>query len=151
MDNLKKFFIDGKWVEPATSETMKVLNPSNDETIGIVALGSDEDVNNAVKVAKRAFETYSKTTKKDRLALLKELKFVTEKRFEDLAQAMRQEMGAPISMARSAQADAAIGHLDSFIDALNELEERTKLINGDILLKEPIGCLLYTSDAADDA
>ena len=63
MDNLKKFFIDGKWVEPATSETMKVLNPSNDETIGIVALGSDEDVNNAVKVAKRAFETYSKTTK----------------------------------------------------------------------------------------
>ena len=59
MDNLKKFFIDGKWVEPATSETMKVLNPSNDETIGIVALGSDEDVNNAVKVAKRAFETYS--------------------------------------------------------------------------------------------
>ena len=64
MDNLKKFFIDGKWVEPATSETMKVLNPSNDETIGIVALGSDEDVNNAVKVAKRAFETYSKTTKK---------------------------------------------------------------------------------------
>ena len=145
MDNLKKFFIDGKWVEPATSETMKVLNPSNDETIGIVALGSDEDVNNAVKVAKRAFETYSKTTKKDRLALLKELKFVTEKRFEDLAQAMRQEMGAPISMARSAQADAAIGHLDSFIDALNELEERTKLINGDILLKEPIGvCGLIT-------
>ena len=90
MDKLKKFFIDGKWVEPATSETMKVLNPSNDETIGIVALGSDEDVNNAVKVAKRTFETYSKTTKKDRLALLKELKYVTEKRFEDLAQAMRQ-------------------------------------------------------------
>ena len=50
MDNLKKFFIDGKWGEPATSETMKVLNPSNDETIGVVALGSEEDVNNAVKI-----------------------------------------------------------------------------------------------------
>ena len=99
---------------------MPVLNPSNQEELGKVALGNEKDVNIAVEAAKRAFETYSKTTKKDRLALLKELKFVTEKRFEDLAQAMRQEMGAPISMARSAQADAAIGHLDSFIDALNE-------------------------------
>ena len=64
MDNLKKFFIDGKWVEPATSETMKVLNPSNDETIGVVALGSEEDVNNAVKVAKRALKHILRLQKK---------------------------------------------------------------------------------------
>ncbi len=145
MENLLKFYIDGKWADPISGDHMSVLNPSNLEELGKVALGNEKDVNVAVEAAKRAFETYSKTTKKDRLALLKELKFVTEKRFEDLAQAMRQEMGAPISMARSAQADAAIGHLDSFIDALNELEERTKLINGDILLKEPIGvCGLIT-------
>ena len=145
MENLEKFYINGHWVTPDSKKNMPVLNPSDLEELGKVALGNEKDVNIAVEAAKRAFETYSKTTKKDRLALLKELKFVTEKRFEDLAQAMRQEMGAPISMARSAQADAAIGHLDSFIDALNELEERTKLINGDILLKEPIGvCGLIT-------
>jgi aldehyde dehydrogenase (NAD+) len=73
------------------------------------------------------------------------LKAVTERRFEDLAQAMRMEMGAPITMARAAQADAAIGHLQGFIDALEELEERKVLASGDILLREPIGvCGLIT-------
>jgi aldehyde dehydrogenase (NAD+) len=55
------------------------------------------------------------------------------------------EMGAPITMARAAQADAAIGHLQGFIDALEELEERKVLASGDILLREPIGvCGLIT-------
>jgi aldehyde dehydrogenase (NAD+) len=55
------------------------------------------------------------------------------------------EMGAPITMARAAQADAAIGHLQGFIDALEELEERKALVSGDILLREPIGvCGLIT-------
>jgi len=73
------------------------------------------------------------------------LKAATERRFEDLAQAMRMEMGAPITMARAAQADAAIGHLQGFIDALEELEERKVLASGDILLREPIGvCGLIT-------
>lgn len=54
-------------------------------------------------------------------------------------------MGAPITMARAAQADAAIGHLQGFIDALEELEERKVLASGDILLREPIGvCGLIT-------
>ena len=88
MENLLKFYIDGKWVDPISGDHMSVLNPSNLEELGKVALGNEKDVNIAVEAAKRAFETYSKTTK-DRL-LLKEL-FVTEKRFEDLAQAMRQE------------------------------------------------------------
>jgi aldehyde dehydrogenase (NAD+) len=73
------------------------------------------------------------------------LKAATERRFEDLAQAMRMEMGAPITMARSAQADAAIGHLQGFIDALEQLDERQVLANGDVLLREPIGvCGLIT-------
>jgi aldehyde dehydrogenase (NAD+) len=58
---------------------------------------------------------------------------------------MRMEMGAPITMARDAQADAAVGHLQGFIDALEMLEERATLTNGDILLREPIGvCGLIT-------
>ena len=76
MENLLKFYIDGKWADPISGI---VCNPSNLEELGKVALGNEKDVNVAVEAAKRAFETYSKTTKKDRLALLKELKFVTEK------------------------------------------------------------------------
>ena len=145
MDNLQKFYIGGQWVAPASDATMPVLNPATEAQIGSVAMGNAADVDKAVAAAKAAFESFSQTSKADRLALLHRLKTVTEKRIEDLAQAMRMEMGAPISMARDAQADAAVGHLQGFIDALETLEGRTTLANGDVLMREPIGvCGLIT-------
>jgi aldehyde dehydrogenase (NAD+) len=145
MQNLTKFFIGGRWVEPLSSATLPVMNPATEAQIGTVAMGNAADVDRAVAAAKAAFEGFSTTSKQVRLNLLYRLKAVTERRFEDLAQAMRMEMGAPITMARAAQADAAIGHLQGFIDALEELEERKVLASGDILLREPIGvCGLIT-------
>ena len=145
MDNLLKFYIGGQWVAPVSDATMPVMNPATEEQIGTVAMGNAKDVDRAVAAAKSTFDSFSQTSKDERLALLRRLKAVTEDRFEDLAQAMRMEMGAPISMARDAQADAAIGHLQGFIDALETLEERTTLANGDVLLREPIGvCGLIT-------
>ena len=145
MEKLKKFFINGTWVNPRSDETMAVISPSDLRQIGTVSLGNEQDVNDAVQSAKKAFTSFSKTKKKERIDLLKGLKRITERRFEDLAQAMREEMGAPISMARSAQADAALGHLESFIGALVELKERAVLDSGDVLLKEPVGiCGLIT-------
>jgi aldehyde dehydrogenase (NAD+) len=121
------------------------VNPATEDQIATVALGNADDVDRAVAAAKDAFDSYSTLTKQARLELLQNLKRVTEERFEDLAQAMRMEMGAPISMARDAQADAAMGHLQGFIDALEHLEEREVLTNGDIMLREPIGvCGLIT-------
>ena len=145
MQNLTKFYIGGRWVEPLSSATLPVMNPATEAQIGTVAMGNAADVDRAVAAAKAAFEGFSATSKQVRLDLLYRLKAVTERRFEDLAQAMRMEMGAPITMARAAQADAAIGHLQGFIDALEELEERKVLASGDILLREPIGvCGLIT-------
>ena len=145
MENLRKFYIGGEWVDPISSSTMPVLNPATEEQIGTIALGNAQDADRAVAAANEAFTAFSLTSKSERLALLRSLKAVTEARFEDLAQAMRMEMGAPISMSRDAQADAAIGHLQGFIDALEGLEERTALANGDIQLHEPIGvCGLIT-------
>ena len=145
MDNLLKFYIGGQWIAPVSDATMPVMNPATEEQIGTVAMGNAKDVDRAVAAAKTAFDSFSQSGKAERLALLHQLKTVTEKRFEDLAQAMRMEMGAPISMARDAQADAAVGHLQGFIDALKALEERTTLANGDTLLREPIGvCGLIT-------
>jgi len=145
MQNLTKFYIGGRWVEPLSSATLPVMNPATEAQIGTVAMGNAADVDRAVAAAKAAFEGFSTTSKQVRLDLLYRLKAVTERRFEDLAQAMRMEMGAPITMARAAQADAAIGHLQGFIDALEELEERKVLASGDILLREPIGvCGLIT-------
>ncbi len=145
MENLQKFYIDGKWVTPQSKNTMPVMNPATEKQIGIVAMGNADDVNLAVGSANNAFETFSKSSKEDRLNLLLKIQEITKKRFEDLVQAMSLEMGAPMTMAREAQADAAIGHLEGFIEALKKLEDYNTLSNGDVLCKEPIGvCGLIT-------
>ena len=145
VDKLLKFYINGEWVGPVSTDKMPVLNPASAEQVGEVALGNDADVDRAVAAASAAFEHFSQSSKADRLALLARIREVTERRFEELAQAMRLEMGAPITMARDAQADAAIGHLDGFVSALEKLEEQERFDNGEVLLREPIGvCGLIT-------
>ena len=145
MENLGKFYIDGKWVTPNSKQSMPVINPATEEEIGTVILGNNDDVDIAVKAANIAFDSFSKTTKENRLKLLKRIHEVTSDRFEELAQAMSKEMGAPITMSREAQADSGLGHLQGFIEALEKLEEENTLSNGDILTKEPIGvCGLIT-------
>ena len=145
MDKLQKFYIDGAWVDPLSTDSMPVLNPATGDRLGTVALGNAADVDRAVAAASAAFESFSQTSKEERLALMRRIKALSEERIEDMAQAMRQEMGAPITFAREVQADAAVGHLQGFIDALEALEEREKLDTGDILVREPIGvCGLIT-------
>ena len=145
MDKLLKFYINGEWVDPLSTDRMPVLNPASVEQVGEVALGGESDVDRAVASAASAFEHFSLSSAAERLDLLARIRAVTERRFEELAQAMRLEMGAPISMARDAQADAAIGHLDGFVAALEKLEEQERFENGEVLLREPIGvCGLIT-------
>ncbi len=145
MDKLLKFYIKGDWVDPLSDDRMRVLNPASVEQIGEVALGGEADVDRAVAAAVAAFDQFSLSSKAERLDLLARIRAVTELRFEELAQAMRLEMGAPITMAREAQADAAIGHLDGFVAALQKLEEQERFENGEVLLREPIGvCGLIT-------
>lgn len=74
MDNLLKFYIDGEWTAPASDTTMPVFNPATEEQIGTVAMGNSSDVDNAVAAAKAAFESFSQTSKADRLELLHRLK-----------------------------------------------------------------------------
>ncbi|MFT6224026.1 MAG: aldehyde dehydrogenase (NAD+) [Paracoccaceae bacterium] len=143
--DLTKHYVNGAWVTPLGTQGFAVLNPATEAQIGTITLGSAADVDRAVGAAKAAFETFSRTTKAQRLALLRALMLKTRERLEELAQAMSAEMGAPITMAREAQADAAVGHLQGFIDALEAQDDREPLPNGDVLLREPIGvCGLIT-------
>ena len=145
MRNLNKFYIGGTWVTPSSTRDFPVVNPATEGQIGTVFLADNNDVNAAVQAAKQAFEADFGTSKSVRLQRLERLLTATEGRLEDLAQAMMQEMGAPISMARAAQADAAIGHLQGFIQALRVQQEKETLENGDVLVREPIGvCGLIT-------
>jgi len=133
------FYIGGDWVAPLGTGTMPVMDPAEDKQIGTVALGSAADVDRAVDAAVAAFDDFGRWPKAERLALLQRIRDISAARREDLAHAMCREMGAPITMAREQQAEAAIVHADGFIEALSGQEERWPLGNGDTLVREPIG------------
>ncbi|WP_241480977.1 aldehyde dehydrogenase family protein [Leisingera sp. ANG-M6] len=143
--DLQKFYIGGAWVTPHSAREFPVLNPATEERIGTIILGDEQDVNAAVAAAKAAFESFSQTSRAERIALLERLLEISRDRREELAQAMSAEMGAPVTMARDAQADSGIGHLEGILEALKTQELRETLPNGDILVREPIGvCGLIT-------
>lgn len=144
MPNNLKFFIDGAWVDPVTPAVLDVIDPSTEESFTQISVGSKADVDKAVAAARRAFETFSQTSVAERLALLRKILEVYNNRFEDVARAVSQEMGAPISFARDAQAWAGRGHMESTIAALESYEFVEKR-GTTTVFKEAIGvCALIT-------
>ena len=138
MRNYVKFYIDGKWVEPSTSRTLDVINPATEEVAGKIALGAQADVDAAVAAARKAFKTWSKTTREERLAVLERLAGEFGKRMGDIADAITEEMGAPAWLAQNAQGPAGIGHIMTAANVLKTYEfeeDRGK----SRVVKEPIG------------
>ncbi len=104
-----KFYIDGQWVDPVEPKTLDVDNPATEQVSGKIALGSAADVDKAVKAARKAFATWSQTSREERLDLLQAILAEYQKRAGDLGAAVTEEMGAPPSLAggsRSASASA---------------------------------------------
>ncbi len=144
MDEHLSFYIDGQWVQPEGRRTLDVINPATEESFARIALGTEADVHDAVSAAKRAFSSYSRTSRKERIDLLESILSVYKKRYDDVALAISQEMGAPISLAKQAQAGAGLGHIQQGIAALKTMEFE-ELINNTLVVREPIGvCGLIT-------
>ncbi len=122
MSNHEKFFINGQWVDPVTPAKMQVINPATEESFTEISVGSAADVDRAVAAAKAAFPAFSATPKALRLALLKRILDAYNDRAEDLAQAVSDEMGAPLRWAREAQTWAGRVHLEATIAALEKFE-----------------------------
>ncbi|MDX1166326.1 aldehyde dehydrogenase family protein [Sinorhizobium medicae] len=141
----RQFYIGGEWVEPATQNDLFVLNPATEKPIAVISLGTAVDIDRAVAAAKKAFASYSRTSVEERLALLEKLLAIYKRRYDEMADTITAELGAPKTLSREQQADVGVGHLQGFIDALKRLKLREKLPNGDTLLREPIGvCGLIT-------
>ncbi len=122
MSNHEKFFINGQWVDPVNPAKMQVINPATEEAFTEISVGSSADVDRAVAAAKGAFPAFSATPMTLRLALLKRILDAYNDRIEDLAQAVSNEMGAPLSWAREAQTWAGRVHLEATIAALEKFE-----------------------------
>jgi aldehyde dehydrogenase (NAD+) len=134
----QKFYIDGKWVEPSTSDRLEVINPATEKPIATIALGGREDVDRAVAAARAAFETFSQTTREERLDLLDRVIAAYKARLGDIARAVSMEMGAPMSLANGAQAPAGLGHLMQARRALENFEFEEK-IGTTTVVYEPVG------------
>ena len=141
---LDKFYINGEWVSPIKDEKIDIINPSDETVIGTLNVGSEIDIDKAVKAAKEAFIKYSKTDVSERLDLLNEILNQFEKRFEDFVEAITKEMGAPVKLSRGAQAAVGMNHLKTAIRVL-EGHKFEYPFNGYTVRHEPIGvCGLIT-------
>lgn len=136
--NLKKFYIDGEWVDPISATTLDVVNPATEATIATIALGDEKDVERAVTAARIAFDSFAASTRDERIALLERVIEVYKSRLGDLAEAVSSEMGAPAGLASAAQAPAGLGHFISTLKALKEFEPEEK-IGSTTVVYEPVG------------
>jgi len=144
MQHEKQFYIDGKWVDPVTPALLDVIDPSTAEAYTQIAVGSAADVDRAVAAARSAFPGFARSSRKERLELLREILAQYNKRRADVGDAISREMGAPLQFARDIQAGRGTAHLERMIQVLEtypfESVEGTTLI-----AREPIGvCGLIT-------
>ncbi|MDR6533097.1 aldehyde dehydrogenase (NAD+) [Caulobacter rhizosphaerae] len=142
MRDYLKFYIDGQWVEPKGSKTVDVINPATETAAGRVTLGTAEDVDLAVRAARKAFPSFSRTSREERIDLLERVIAEYQKRFEEMAKAITEEMGAPSWLAQRAQAAMGIAHVQTALQVLKDYrfeEDRgtTRLV------KEPIGVCAF--------
>ena len=138
MKDLRKFYIDGQWIDPVQSNDLDVENPASEELVATISLGAEADVNHAVAAARRAFPGYSQMPVDERISLMEKLLQIYVDRYDEMAVAISIEMGAPISFATAAQADTGRGHINSAIEALKQFEFERQVGNTRIV-KEAIG------------
>ena len=138
MSNRQKFYINGAWAQPSTNATLEVVNPATEEAIDHIALGGAVDVDQAVAAAKAAFETYSQTSREERVALMERIIAAYSARMGDVAAVISQEMGAPKGLAKAAQAPAGLGHFMTTLEVLKTYEFEED-VGTSRIVKEPAG------------
>jgi aldehyde dehydrogenase (NAD+) len=140
----RQFYIDGHWVDPVEPKEFQVINPATEAVAGVISMGSSADVDLAVAAARRAFDAYSRTTPAERLALLERVLAAYKAHYDEIAQAISTEMGAPITLAQGSQTRIGVGHISAMIEVLKTFKFE-ELHGNTRLMLEPVGvCALIT-------
>ncbi len=144
----RNFYINGKWISPKNKKDIEVINPATEKSCAVISLGGRDDVNDAVIAAKDAFKTWGFSTKDERVALLEKFYELYKKRWNDITNAIIQEMGAPKDFALKLQTGTGASHTKSFIRYLKDFEFEKPLgdhAKDQRILYEPKGvCALIT-------
>lgn len=140
-----QFYIDGEWVSPSGQSRIAVTNPANGEVICDLACANQQDVNLAVQAAKKAFGQFCNTTVAERIELIAAINQRLIDRNDEIAAAISTEMGAPIGLAKGAQAPSGSQHFSQILTELETFSFAETTANGTQVLRQPIGvCALIT-------
>ena len=143
MRTIDKVYIDGQFVTPHGQELFDLFNPATEQKIGQVRLGDAVDAQAAVAAAKRAFAAYARTSKAERIALLRRLHDAVSARADALTAAMIEEYGAPQAFVGFSVAHAA----NLFLDMARTIEafEFTQTVGGAEVTLQPVGVVAAIS------
>lgn len=140
-----KFYIGGKWVPAISKDTIEVVNPANEAVVAVISNAGEQDVDQAVAAARQAFPEWSRTSVAQRLQYLDAINNGLRRRNDDLARAIRLEMGAPQSLARDVQAPSGTQHFTEILDVLKHHDFSTTTRRGTLVRQEPVGvCALIS-------
>ena len=133
-----KFFINGKWIEPAGRSTLDVINPATEKAFATISLGNADDVDSAAKAAKSAFASWSNSSIEERKEIISNIIGGLKSRSDEMATAISSEMGAPMGLSKTAQVGSGLGH---FMNVLSILEnfEFEEIRGTTKIVKEPAG------------
>ncbi len=139
-----KFYINGEWVAPVIPKSMDVINPATEAVCAQISVGSSADVDKAALAARNAFNTFGYSSRQERIEILEAICAAYKNHYNDIADAISEEMGAPTKLAVDAQAAIGMGHFSTALEILRNYEFEETVGNSRVI-KEPIGvCGLIT-------
>jgi acyl-CoA reductase-like NAD-dependent aldehyde dehydrogenase len=139
-----RFFIDGEWVEPRGTETHRALEAATGEPLGTAALGTDADIDAAVKAARRALDhgPWGRTTAAERADVMDRFAAALASRAEGTSKLVSQENGMPIGLSSAFNGAAPAGLLQMYAQLIRNLpleEVRASMSGATIVRREPVG------------
>lgn len=131
-------YINGEWIDSTGSDVIDVINPATEEVFGQISNGTKEDLDKAVEAAKKAFPSFSQTTREERIEMINRIVEEYAKRKDEIIQTVTNELGVPLKLSEKSHYNMGMQH---FIQAAKELEtfEFEAERDGTIIRKESIG------------
>ena len=137
MTTITTHYINGEFIESHGRELMDIIKPTNGQVIARVTLGDEEDTRRAIAAAKRAFSSFGRTTKDERLRYLRQLHKAVSEHIDDLTAVMIEEYGGVARFARLI-VESGVSAFAAAEKALQELPLRENWGKTTVTL-EPVG------------
>ncbi len=137
-----QLYIDGEWRDSSDGSTIKTYNPANGKLLSEIADASEKDVEDAVKAARKAFESWSKTTVNERSLILNKIADIIDENSEYLATIETMDNGKPIRETMGADIPLAADHFRYFAGVIRSEEGTASNVDNNtlnLILREPLG------------